>query len=185
MGSFSCYQKAGVWGFPLPQRSWEWEGGREGYLTNFLQPRSSGPKFLPRNVSGKIQTITTSSTTPSPGSLTSSRPFNSNVTPPIPEEQKNLRTSCLKAILMRVIKEGNSSIQHLPRELEHLGCCSFCFVFFSLFFLLENDGVSSILAKILSCDEGKQMVWCVNQSGPRVMTSTNFHWLCSLIKSVF
>lgn len=114
---------SGVFLFPRGAENGKGEGGV--YLTNSLQPKSAGPRFLPRNVNNKIQTITTILTTPRPGSLTSSLPFNSHVTPPIPKEQKNLRTSCLKAILMRGIKEGTPSVKYLPRGLEHLGCCGF------------------------------------------------------------
>jgi hypothetical protein len=62
-------------------------------LPTFLQPKSSRPKFLPRNVSGKIQTITTTPTTPSPGRLASSLPFSNNVIPLALNLQRNLRTS--------------------------------------------------------------------------------------------
>lgn len=162
MGSILCYQKAGVWGFPLPQRSWTWEGGRIGYLTNFLQPKSSGPKFLPRNVSGRIQTITTSSTTHSPGSLTSSLPFNHNVTPPIPQAQRNCRASCLQAILMRRIKERNPHVEYLSRALCWLLWCRLAVL--SLLFTLNYDGVSSIPVKNLPVGKGSNQYGALTNS---------------------
>lgn len=51
MGNSLCYQKAGVWGFPLPQRRRTWKGKAGTYLTNILQPKSSRPNsFLEMSV---------------------------------------------------------------------------------------------------------------------------------------
>lgn len=57
MGSSLCYQEAAVWGFPLPEEmNMGWESGKLSY--QYSAAKIIKAKFFPRNVSGKIQTMT-------------------------------------------------------------------------------------------------------------------------------
>lgn len=166
MGSFLCYKKAGVWGFPLPQRRWKWEGRGDSYRTNFLQPKSSRPKFLPRNVSGKIQTITTKPTTSSPRSLRSLfLPFNNNVTLPLLARGREIS---------RFLSHRVSDEKHQEKIL--LVCLTL-----SLFIILENNGGSGISVKfsnpaawLLCLWKENQMIRCVKQSSLKLVSSLTF-----------